>query len=235
MIDTVLFDLDGTLLPMDQDQFLELYMKALAKTFAPGGYDPKLLVSSVWKGTGAMVKNDGSMSNRERFWQVFSQAMGEDMLEKETVFEDFYRNQFAEAKAATGFQPLSGKVVRLLRSKGYTVALATNPLFPQVATLRRMGWAGLSPEDFDLVTTYEADTYCKPNLDYYRSVLERLGKEPGQCMMVGNDVDEDMGALDLGMQVFLLTDCLINRREADVSLYPNGGFPELQEHIRRLV
>ena len=47
MIDTVLFDLDGTLLPMDQDQFLELYMKALAKTFAPGGYDPKLLVSSV--------------------------------------------------------------------------------------------------------------------------------------------------------------------------------------------
>ena len=234
MIDTVLFDLDGTLLPMDQDQFLELYMKALAKTFAPGGYDPKLLVSSVWKGTGAMVKNDGSMSNRERFWQVFSQAMGEDMLEKETVFEDFYRNQFAEAKAATGFQPLSGKVVRLLRSKGYTVALATNPLFPQVATLRRMGWAGLSPEDFDLVTTYEADTYCKPNLDYYRSVLERLGKEPGQCMMVGNDVDEDMCTVELGLTGYLLTDCLLNRRGKPLEGFLSGSFEDFYRYAEEL-
>ena len=45
--------------------------------------------------------------------------------------------------------------------------------------------------------------------------------------MVGNDVGEDMVAENLGMQVFLLTDCLINKKSADLSRYPHGGFPEL--------
>ena len=34
--------------------------------------------------------------------------------------------------------------------------------------------------------------------------------------MVGNDVGEDMVAEKLGMQVFLLTDCLINIKNVDV-------------------
>ena len=53
--------------------------------------------------------------------------------------------------------------------------------------------------------------------------------------MVGNDVGEDMIARDLGMQVFLLTDCLINRKEKDISVYPNGSFDELMDYIRASV
>ena len=234
MIDTVLFDLDGTLLPMDQDKFLELYMNALGTTFAPDGYDPKLLVSSVWKGTGAMVRNDGTMSNRERFWQVFSQVMGQNMLSREEVFVEFYKNQFGEAKAATSYQPLSDKVVKLLKSKGYTVVLATNPLFPAIATHRRMGWAGLSAEDFALITTYEEETYCKPSLDYYSSILKRLGKEPEQCMMVGNDVDEDMCSVELGLTGYLLTDCLLNRHEKPLEGFLTGSFEEFCRYAEEL-
>ena len=37
MIDTVFFDLDGTLLPMDPDEFLNDYMGRLAKRLAPQG------------------------------------------------------------------------------------------------------------------------------------------------------------------------------------------------------
>lgn len=210
-IDTVLFDLDGSLLPMAQDEFVRLYMEALGRTFAPDGFEPGKLTGSVWRGVEAMIKNDGSMSNRERFWQVFSETMGQDMEEQELRFVSFYENQFGEAKAATGYSELSAKAVRLLREKGYTVVLATNPVFPTVATYRRMRWAGLSPEDFDLVTTYERERYCKPNLAYYRHILERFGKEPDQCLMVGNDVDEDMRVLSMGMSGYLLTDCLINR------------------------
>ena len=152
-IDTVLFDLDGSLLPMAQDEFVRLYMEALGRTFAPDGFEPGKLTGSVWRGVEAMIKNDGSMSNRERFWQVFSETMGQDMEEQELRFVSFYENQFGEAKAATGYSELSAKAVRLLKKKGYTVVLATNPVFPTVATYRRMRWAGLSPEDFDLVTS----------------------------------------------------------------------------------
>ena len=148
-IDTVLFDLDGSLLPMDQDRFVRLYMEALGRTFALDGLEPEKLTGSVWKGVEAMIKNDGSIKNRERFWQVFSESMDRDMKEQEPRFVRFYEDQFGEAKAATGYSELSAKAVRLLKRKGYTVVLATNPVFPTVATYRRIRWAGLSPEDFD--------------------------------------------------------------------------------------
>ena len=233
-IDTVLFDLDGSLLPMDQDAFVRLYMEALGRTFAQEGFDPKRLTGSVWKGVEAMIKNDGAISNRERFWKVFSGAMEREMAGEEAHFITFYENQFGEAKAATRFSELSAKAVRLLREKGYMVILATNPVFPSVATYRRIRWAGLAPEDFDLVTTYEEEYYCKPNLEYYRSILKRIGKEPEQCLMVGNDVDEDMCVLSLGMRGYLLTDCLINRRGNGLEGFRAGSFLEFYKYAEEM-
>ena len=49
--------------------------------------------------------------------------------------------------------------------------------------------------------------------------------------MVGNDVSEDMVARNIGMQVFLLTDCLINTEGKDLSAYPRGSFPELLDFV----
>mgnify|MGYP000081149430 CR=1 FL=1 len=46
---TILFDLDGTLLPMDQDAFVKYYMGLLAQKMAPHGYEPEKLVEAVWK------------------------------------------------------------------------------------------------------------------------------------------------------------------------------------------
>ena len=117
---------------------------------------------------------------------------------------------------------------------GYQVILATNPLFPAIATQSRIRWAGLEPEDFERITTYENARFCKPNPDYYREILGKLNLNPSDCLMVGNDVDEDMIAETLGMKVFLLTDCLINRNQADISRYPSGGFPELLQYVRSL-
>ena len=73
---TILFDLDGTLLPMDNDEFTRGYFKLLAAKMAPLGYEPKRLVDAVWTGTAAMVKNDGSRSNETAFWQAFGQIYG---------------------------------------------------------------------------------------------------------------------------------------------------------------
>lgn len=51
--------------------------------------------------------------------------------------------------------------------------------------------------------------------------------------MVGNDVGEDMVAGSLGMQVFLLTDCLINKNDEDIDKYPHGSFEQLLEHVKK--
>ena len=97
-----------------------------------------------------------------------------------------------------------------------------------------MRWAGLNPEDFDLITTYENSRHCKPNPDYYRDILATLNLNPENCVMVGNDVQEDMVAETLGMKVFLLTDNLINRTGEDISRYPHGSFCELMSFIQEL-
>ena len=62
-IKAVLFDLDGTLLSMDLDVFIKDYFGRLARHLAPHGFDPELLIKTVWEGTGAIIKNDGSATN----------------------------------------------------------------------------------------------------------------------------------------------------------------------------
>ena len=232
MIDTVFFDLDGTLLPMDQDAFVNAYMGALAKKLAPHGYEPNHLVAAVWAGTQAMVENDGSRTNEEVFWGDFCHIFGEQARRDEPLFEEFYAADFAAARTACGFAPEAAEIIALLKERGVEAVLATNPLFPRIATWQRVRWAGLEWEDFSLVTTYENSRFCKPNPDYYRELLKTLGKKPENCLMVGNDVAEDMvPAAEAGMQVFLLTPCILNRKELDTQVYPQGGYAELKDFL----
>ena len=233
-MNTFLFDLDGTLLPMDQDAFMEAYFHSLTQKMLPYGVEPKKLTQAVFMGIKAMIDNDGSMTNEQRFWNTFTGREGEMMLSLKPVFEDYYRNEFLTAKKATACRSESKSCIRLLKEKGYTVVLATNPLFPRIATLNRIAWAGLSETDFDLITTYENSSYCKPNRGYYREILKKIGKEGSDCIMVGNDIQDDMCVEELGIETYLLTDCLINRAAVDISCYRQGALPELLNYIRSL-
>jgi phosphoglycolate phosphatase-like HAD superfamily hydrolase len=93
-MNTCIFDLDGTLLPMpDQELFLDTYFKVLAAKFAPHGYDPGKLTKAVWTGTKAMLDNDGTMTNEQRFWSTFEAILGEEGKQLEPLFDEFYRKQ----------------------------------------------------------------------------------------------------------------------------------------------
>ena len=227
-VTAILFDLDGTLLPMDQDDFTESYFSNLAAKAATKGYQPDALIDTVWAGTAAMVKNDGTKTNEAVFWELFAAKYGGDALNDIPFFEEFYRTDFQKAKELCGFAPMAKDIVHSLKARGLRVILATNPLFPAIATESRIRWAGLEPDDFELYTTYENSRHCKPNPEYYNDIMQELNLVPEECVMVGNDVGEDMIAEKLGMKVFLLTDCLINRKNEDISKYPHGGFNELK-------
>jgi len=233
-MNTVLFDLDGTMLPMEQEDFINGYMGAITKKFAPMGYAPKALMKAIWTGTEAMVKNDGTMTNEERFWQVFASILGNDIIEKKPDFNEFYKNEFKNVGKIFTPNPLAQKCVDILKEKGYTVAAATNPLFPLTATLARMEWAQIKPESFALITSYETSCFCKPNLNYYREVLDKLGKKTKECLMVGNDVAEDMCTDELGMDTFLLVDHLINKEKKDISIFRNGNYAGLYDYLKHL-
>ena len=233
-IKAILFDLDGTLLPMDQEKFARAYLGGLTVTAVNCGYEPKKMSDAILAGTVAMVKNNGDRTNEEAFWEVLIAAIGEGVRADIGMFDEFYRTDFQKVKYVCGFDPRAREIVDCVKAEGYRIALATNPLFPRIATESRILWAGLTPSDFELFTTFEESRHCKPNLDYYRDVLAALDLSPEECVMVGNDVGEDMIASRLGMKTFLLTDCLINRKEEDISAYPHGGVDELIAFIKGL-
>ena len=233
-IKVVLFDLDGTLLPMNQEVFLKAYSKELVAKLVGFGYEAEQILTGIWSCTEAMLKNDGSCTNEEAFWKRLLEIYGENIWKDKNCFEEFHSNEFQRVQEVSKSSPYVEEMIRALRKAGTRMVLATNPHFPQIATYSRVRWAGLNPEDFELITTYENSCYSKPNFAYYEEILAKIKVAPEECLMVGNDIGDDMVAQKMGMQVFLLTDFLINKDDVDISVYPHGSYPELAEYLRSL-
>ena len=232
----ILFDLDGTLLPMNQDEFVKFYMPMLAKTYISQGIEinPKSFVGAVWQGYEAMVKNDGGCTNREAFWRYLSPLIPVEQEAAERIAEDFYSGPFNEVIASTRPTPLAAQVVKTAKEKGIKVYLATNPVFPRCATMNRIRWAGLDAADFEIITTYEDNCYCKPSLAYFQSILDRFKLLPQECLMVGNDVEEDLVIRELGVKTFLVTDTMENKKGLPVESEYTGSMEELAAFVKEL-
>lgn len=225
----ILFDLDGTLLPMDLDQFIGSYFKLLAGRFSD--YEPGAFVQAVWKGTKAMVINDGTMTNEQRFWEVFCGEIGSEIRSREAEFADFYDTDFHRLKAITGENPLAKEMVALAHKRAERVILATNPVFPACGVASRLRWIGLSPEDFDGITSYENCSWCKPGSAYYREICDRYALDPARCLMVGNDLKDDgIGASSVGLSVHIVTDCLIDHG-LQISEWSHSSFSDLGKYL----
>ena len=234
MIKYILFDLDGTMLPMDQENFIRAYFGALCEKFCPIiGIDKETMIKGIWKATGAMIKNNGSHLNYDVFWSTFAKLVGDKVLKYIKDFDEFYNNEFIAVKAICKYNPVVPEAIKVLKSKGYKLIAATNPIFPAVATNNRLDWAGVNKDDFMLVTTYDNSGFCKPNPKYYLEITEKLGINPEECLMVGNDVDEDIiPTKELGRDTYLITDCLINNNNTDISKINNGTFKSFLTYAR---
>lgn len=233
----ILFDLDGTLLPMDQERFTKAYFYALLKKLGELGLpakteeERKALGAAVWSGTCAMMNNDGSCTNEERFFLDFSTILNTDISYLKPQLDVFYQNEFNSVAAVCDKNPLVPEIISELKGKGYRLAVATNPLFPLRANERRLAWAGLSLSDFEYCTCYENSRFCKPKLEYYKDILAVLEVSPKECLMVGNDVREDMVARELGMDVFLIADYIINVENRDIGEFPHGSWKDFETYI----
>lgn len=232
----ILFDLDGTLLPMVQDVFVKYYMPLLARSYMSAGVSvaPDKFIGAVWAGYEAMVKNDGSRTNREAFWSYMEPLLPLSLAESEEIALKFYENEFNSAICTTKPTPVSDQIVKKAKERGFGTYLATNPVFPRCATLNRIRWAGLDAEDFKVITTYETCTYCKPNLEYFRRILEEFRLDPSECLMVGNDVEEDLSIRMLGVKTYLVTDTMENKKGLPIESEYTGSLRELLEFVETL-
>jgi HAD superfamily hydrolase (TIGR01549 family) len=133
----------------------------------------------------------------------FLPRVGRTAEEMMPVFDDFYATQFGKLRSQTRTLPEARAVVQAASDAGCDVVIATNPLFPETAIRQRMEWAGVADLPFKLVTSYEVMHSSKPHARYYVEIVERLGRTPAECVMVGDDWNNDIApALQAGLRVY---------------------------------
>ena len=192
MLKAILFDLDGTLLTMNEDEFTKGYFGLLCKKAAPLGYDVEKLMGVIWTGTKAMIKNGGDKTNEEVFWEEFEKVYGMDKLKDKEVFDEFYVTDFKKTKAFCGDNDYAKNIVSYARERGLKVILSSNPLFPRTGMTTRMKFVGLEESDFDYITSYENSHYAKPNPKYYEEVLEKNNLRADEVIYFCNSEKEDV-------------------------------------------
>jgi FMN phosphatase YigB (HAD superfamily) len=230
----LLFDLDGTLLPLELDPFMKGYFQALVPHVAHV-VDPTKITEQILRATEDMVQNeDPEVTNLEAFRTSFFAHTGLDESQVWPVFDSFYETAFANLRHLTKPTGISREICRTAHDKGYKLVLATNPIFPRVAVEHRMRWAGIDDIPFELVTTMEDMHFCKPNPKYYVEIMDILNLSPFECMMFGNDVQEDGVAGKLGMQTFLVNDDVIDRGVGHMEFTYEGSLEDALRFVERL-
>ena len=233
MLKTILFDLDGTLLPMELDQFLHAYFHSLGAYLKDLIY-PKSLFQYLDVATEAMVNNSGDLTNEQVFKNIFFSFIKEDPTLYMDRFDRFYTEEFPKIQSAVGFSSIMQKSVLMLKQKGYELVVATNPLFPRSAIEHRIQWAGFTPKDFIHITSYEQCHFSKPQENYFKEILKDIQRKPEDCLMVGNDVQEDLAAGELGIKTFLIMDHMIHRSDEKIPADFTGTYEDFYTFVNKL-
>ncbi len=201
----ILFDLDNTLILFKEAEFYKTYNRALYSYFQdimkPDEFGEKLLYS-----TQKIIENDGSVSNLDHFMNTFSAGNSHDKSALLKRFETFYEKDFAQFRSLMKPAENVRDVMLHAFDADLIVVIATNPMFPMNVQQMRLDWAGIGDLPFDLITSVENSTFCKPNLQYYQEITDKLDILPTSCIMVGNDPFNDMIAAKVGMKTYLTTD-----------------------------
>jgi len=228
----IFFDLDGTLLPMNTDDFIKLYFSEITKKFSSTEFDPKIIIEGINFGLKKMYEDTSDNLNEEPFWKGFEEKTEYLKNDVYDMFIDFYSNEFLNLRDYCNDNGYSKLIVDELNDKGYKLILATNPLFPMVAQVSRASLVGLSQNDFEYVTSMENSSKVKPNHQYFEEIISKLKLNNKEVLMVGNDVNDDMyAAKKAGIKTVLITDYLLNNHKIDIDEFEKYSLEQFYKKI----
>jgi FMN phosphatase YigB (HAD superfamily) len=202
---TLLFDLDDTLLDTNLEAFIPAYFQSLSERMA-SHVSPSVMLPALISATKLMMESDDpSRTLQCVFEKDFYEKLGVPKQELADALDDYYDNIFPRIEIKTTRRPDAAPLIEWALSKGYRLAVATDPLFPRKATYHRLRWAGLDPSQFEIVSTFENFHFSKTFPAYYAEVLGQLGWPDGPVLMVGNDVERDLTPANrLGLKTYFI-------------------------------
>lgn len=227
---TLMIDLDGTLLDIEVAFFLGPMVEAMHGCFE-GLLTRELFTDSFFKGIEEIIETPRSNgeTNQEGFTSSFSRTAQLSPGEVENRFEMFYQEVFPALNSHARPRDGARQFVRSASEKGYRLVLATNPIFPTVAVMERLSWAEVDPGLFEFVPGLETMGSCKPQVAYFEELVDRLDADPATCLMIGNDVQQDLAASNAGMDTFLVEGQIVDRGTGGFEPDARGSFSDLAE------
>ncbi len=202
---TLLLDLDDTLLDNGMEVFLPAYFQALSKHIEPL-VNPAQFIDCLLAATARMIDNDRpDRTLLEIFNASFYSGLGVAPEMLEPAILSFYQQVFPDLRQHTRQLPAAKDLINTAGKRGYTVAIATNPLFPRTAIDQRLDWSGVCSVQypFDLVSAMESFHFAKPNPAYFAELLAQLGWPDSPAIVVGDDPKNDIEpARTLGLPTF---------------------------------
>jgi FMN phosphatase YigB (HAD superfamily) len=205
MLKAVLFDLDNTLIRFSERMFFESYLSKVPKAFTDI-MPAETFVEKLLSSTQTLMRNNGEMLNVDYFMNLFSAGYEERRDELWSRFMTFYDTEYDQFKAIMTMSPGVKEVILSLGESGVKLVIASNPIWPLNVQMKRLSWAGLEDIEFDLVTHIGNMSYCKPHVEYYQEVCQKIDESPEVCLMVGNDPVNDMVVSKIGMRTYLVTE-----------------------------
>ena len=227
---TLLLDLDETLLNTNQDVFFPAYIQALATNFA-STLEPKLVMRALMSSIEKMNQNeDFSRTLKDVFSDEFCPQVGMTREELDAHIDVFYSRVFPTLRGITSQISETQPFIEWAVKQGYRLVVATDPLLPRPATRQRVQWAGLNPDQFELISTFEDFHFLKNFSAYYAEVLGQLGWVDGPVLMVGNDAERDiLSAKRLGLATFFVETESGSKSGPEAG--PRGSLSDLRRYL----
>lgn len=191
-INTILLDLDDTLLKNSTDKFLPAYMFSLSNAltdFAPAAEIVALVMNAIQT---MQDNNDPHITNEDAFYAQFLTSLKCTRDEIKPTIDSYYKNEYPKLKGFVHAHPNARALVSELFNADYRVIIATNPLFPKVAVTQRLAWAEVDDFPYALITTMENAHFSKPDPRYYHEILAQFQLSPAETIMVGDDAERDI-------------------------------------------
>ena len=206
---TLLIDLDDTLLGNSTDLFIPAYLDALGN-YLKAYAKPEVLISTLLEATTVMMNNDHpNITLKESFDENFYPKLGVAYNDVQSAIDDFYNEKYPSLKTLTEQRPNAIELIQEAQQRGYSISIATNPLFPKTAIHQRLDWADLPVDSysFSIISTYEEFHFAKPNPAYFFEILALAGWQDQPVIMVGNDLHADINpAREIGIATYLVTE-----------------------------
>jgi FMN phosphatase YigB (HAD superfamily) len=230
-IEAILFDLDGTLLEIEMQKYIPAYAGYLAASLQ-SEVEPGKTINGIFSAINALINRpSGHVTNESYFFQHIADQLNLDINLIRSSFINRFSQDLTFLDPLMQPMPLTRELICQCTIRDITIVIATNPVFPRVVIESRLARAGLTDVGFNLVTSYENCCCCKPNPDYFSSILTLLDLPASACLMVGNDSGHDLAARKVGIPTFLIDTWLIDRCHGDFMTELRGDHRALLDFI----